>query len=472
MKLFISLSLFVLYASTVFAANGVRINGDLILSKETDDPFRVLYFSNGSSQQFASPWSISGFSIYYNAIGGKVGIGNESPSTELDVSGTVKAISFQGDGTDLTGVAATSVADNSVTNSSISGTISSSKLDLSGVQKKYGKVAVVALSGGDYSDPVTALAGSGTWCKDPSAATPCLLKIMPGVYTVPSAVVMRPYIDIEGSGEKVTKITSALSSPTPIITVATVIGADNAEIRFLTVENTSTGYSTVAILNLSASPSILHVSAISNGAIALNYAIRSESASSLTLTNVTASATGGASSNIAISNGSSAATMTNVTAYASGAINDNTGISNSGDSPNMTNVKVTAKGGANCYGVQNMSTAATMTNVNVTASGGTQNIGVYCYQAYPTMTNVTITASGGTNNVGVSNSGFSDSLTGIVKINHSVIKGATNTIINAVGGTTLVGNSQLDGGTVANDGIVKCAGVYDENYDFFASTCP
>ncbi len=56
MKTIIMLSLLVLIASTVFAAGGVKINGDVTLEQGSDPP-RVLYFSNGSSQWFATPWS-------------------------------------------------------------------------------------------------------------------------------------------------------------------------------------------------------------------------------------------------------------------------------------------------------------------------------------------------------------------------------------------------------------------------------
>ncbi len=48
-------------------------------------------------------------------------------------------------------------------------------------QQKYGKVAVVAQTGGDYTDPVAAMSALATWCGTPSASNACLLKIMPGV---------------------------------------------------------------------------------------------------------------------------------------------------------------------------------------------------------------------------------------------------------------------------------------------------
>ena len=87
---------------------------------------------------------------------------------------------------------------------------------------KYGKIAVVAKSGGDYSDPVTALNDVGTWCGSPTSINPCLLKIMPGVYNI-DVLTMYPYIDIEGSGENVTNI------------VGSYVSASNAELRFMTL---------------------------------------------------------------------------------------------------------------------------------------------------------------------------------------------------------------------------------------------
>lgn len=72
---------------------------------------------------------------------------------------------------------------------------------------------------------------------------------MPGVYDIgTNSLVMQAYVDIEGSGENVTKITGTLS-PNEGTTYGVVLGASNAEIRFLTVENTGTGTYTDAIYN-------------------------------------------------------------------------------------------------------------------------------------------------------------------------------------------------------------------------------
>jgi len=270
----------------------------------------------------------------------------------------------------------------------------------------------VALSGGDYTDPLTAMNDVSTWCGTPSATNPCLLKIMPAVYDIgTNSLQMQSYVDIEGSGENTTKIKGNVFGLSGV-----VYGGNNAEIRFLTVENTGGGDFAIAIYNNSSSP---------------------------TMTNVTATASGG-TQNIGVINNVSA-------------------------SPTMTNVTATASGGTQNIGViNNVSASPTMTNVTATASGGTNNIGVINnVSASPTMTNVTATASGGTNNYGVYN-GVSGT---VVRIDQSVIRGTT-TIRNGPGVTTYVGSTRLDGGTVYNEGTLTCAGVYDENYVFYANTCP
>jgi len=104
-----------------------------------------------------------------------------------------------------------------------------------GPMPHYAKIAVVAQSGGDYTDPVAAMNDISTWCGTPSATNTCLLKIMPGNYDLGGGTLhMQQYVDIEGSGESTTKISGSI--PYADWNSALVTGESNAEIRFLTME--------------------------------------------------------------------------------------------------------------------------------------------------------------------------------------------------------------------------------------------
>src|SRR3990172_5823105 len=284
-------------------------------------------------------------------------------------------------------------------------------------QKKYANVIVVAKAGGDYTDPVTAMNNLSAWCGTPSATNPCLLKIMPGVYNIgANSLQMQSYVDIEGSGENTTKISGSISSPyfPPTQGVITASApTSNEELRFLTVENIdSWGGVNVAIYN---------------NAVALK------------ITNVTATTALYGSSNYAENVDSSSTTMTNVTATASGPSGSNYGINNNFDS------------------------SLIMTNSTVTAWGGSvYNIGIYnITNSSLTIVNSTVTASDGVQ---------SYSLT--TKIDHSVIIGTRYTITTGYTGSVIyVGNTRLEGGPVLGT-FITCAGVYDENYVFYANTCP
>lgn len=98
-------------------------------------------------------------------------------------------------------------------------------------QKKYGKVTVVATSGGDYASPEAALGDLATWCSE----MPCLVKVMPGTYTASgngmSGIEVPGHVTIEGSGEANTNI---------------ICGAiflyNDAEIRSLTITSNNPIY--------------------------------------------------------------------------------------------------------------------------------------------------------------------------------------------------------------------------------------
>ena len=280
-----------------------------------------------------------------------------------------------------------------------------------------GTIIFVAPNPGDLPTTAgTALRNTLDGIIDNSATNPYLIKLGPGIYDIgTSSLHMKEYVDIEGSGEKTTKITGAVTHSGPPITNGTINGASNAELRFLTVENTGVGTYTVALMNSSASPSILHV---------------------------TVSVSGGTTSSYGVLNVNSSPKMTNVTARASGGTPNNLGVYNTYSSPVMTNVTASGSGGFINYGVYNTTSSS------------------------PIMTNVTASGTGGTTGYGVFNR-----TSGTIKINHSVIIGTTSTINNGTGVTTRVSNTQLDGGAVSNAGTLTCVGAYDENYVALSTSC-
>jgi hypothetical protein len=371
----------------------------------------------------------------------------------------------------ISGNAATATTANSVaalgvtTTSLANGAVTTNKLAPDAVTPSniafYRNVAVVATFGGDYTNPAFAMNDHGTWCGTPSATNLCLLKIMPGVYDIGTGtVVMVPYLDIEGSGQNVTVITGTVNSGINPPTLGVINGANNAEIRFLTVNNTGNG--DVAILNVSQSLTMTNVTVNASGWGTTKIAIENFSCSP-TMTNVTANASGG-TYNYAVSNDSSASTMTNVTATASGGT-DSYGVYNPYSSPTMTNVTANASGAANNYAVYSASinSSPVMTNVTVTASGGANNYGVYnYYSASPTMTNVTVTASGGANNYGVYNYYYTIS---------APLPVMTNVTVTASGGTNNYGiyndssasPAMTNVTATAKDGAGDNNGVYNKN---------
>jgi hypothetical protein len=250
---------------------------------------------------------------------------------------------------------------------------------------------------------------------DASVSNPYVVRIAPGVYTETSPVALKTYVDVEGSGQGVTTITCECASGSYDASSATVsAGNIVAEIRHLTINNTggddiSIGVNTEDVVD--GSVSMMNVTATATGGTT-NYGVRNNS-SSPSMMNVTATATGGTYSIGVYNLSSSSPSMTDVTATASGGTT-NYGVYNySSSSPSMTNVTATASGGTYSYGVRNYSSSSpSMTNVTATATGGIYNRGVYNnLSSSPSMTDVTATATGGGfSNYGVYNNSSSPSM--------------------------------------------------------------
>lgn len=92
---------------------------------------------------------------------------------------------------------------------------------------------------------------------DATELNPYLLKLEPGVYDLADdSLVMKEYVDIEGSGELVTTVTASGQSG---LTAATVIGAENAELRFVTIENTGGNGVAMGLYSEGAAPQLNRV---------------------------------------------------------------------------------------------------------------------------------------------------------------------------------------------------------------------
>ena len=110
-------------------------------------------------------------------------------------------------------------------------------------QRHLPNTIIVAPTNGDFTSIQAAINSAIS----PTADNRYLIIVAPGVYT--ESIVMRPYIDVQGSGVNLTTITHDGSAPT-------VSGADHSELRSLTVVNTGGGATAIGIANINASATL------------------------------------------------------------------------------------------------------------------------------------------------------------------------------------------------------------------------
>ena len=208
-------------------------------------------------------------------------------------------------------------------------------------------VIIVAPANANFTDPVAAVESVGS---SASASNPYMVVIRPGVYTITRTLVMKPYVDIVGSGESVTKITGAISGADWY--TALIKGANNAVLSSLTIENTGGGgaYS-IALSNDNTSPRVFNVTAKASGGNN-GRAIENDSGAAPVLTNVTAEGSGYHTSYGVFNWGANGVVMENVTARVAGGSSWSCGVYNSGSIAVINNVTAIARGWAKNYGVR------------------------------------------------------------------------------------------------------------------------
>jgi hypothetical protein len=363
---------------------------------------------------------------------------------------------------------------------------------------KYGKVAIVAQSGGDYPNPYAAMVDSDNWCGPASETNPCLVKIMPGVYDVGgSSVQMKDYIDIEGSGENTTKIKGNISSNESGV----VRGSTFAELRFLSVENSGGGewnIDAIAMYNNMAAPKITNLTLTARNGGKNSVALYNKNLSSPVLTNVTLEAFDGANYSMGVwSINLCAPQLKNVKIKASGApqnvgvqneqyvvtIMNNVNIEVSGDSSSIWNMGawICTNSAANIYNssivvngpklqaINNqLNCTLNIENSSITANGTSSDsaIAIINYMSGTViLKNTSIEAKSGSLNIGVQNA--SDG--GNVIIDHSSITGAQTSIRNDSSTASFkVGASKLDGEVA---GPTLCVSSYNGSYAAVGTDC-
>jgi len=235
------------------------------------------------------------------------------------------------------------------------------------------------------TDPVangTALLDRLAAITDASNTNPYVVKIEPGTYDLGNnGLEMQSYVDIEGSGQKTTLITSSHTAA-DAIDAFTILGANNAEIRLITIDNKGTANSATAIANNNTSPAITYVTATVSGGARRNTAVMNVNASPI-ITNVTINVSGGEDFNYGIFNSTSGSSeIKNVNITVTGGT-QNCGIKNDNTTPIIKNVDIeVSNGGDVSYGVYNESSNPEMNNMKIGISDGSESYGIYNSDAY------------------------------------------------------------------------------------------
>jgi hypothetical protein len=333
---------------------------------------------------------------------------------------------------------------------------------------QYDKVLIVAKSGAPFTtiqaaiDSVTDAPGNRY-----------LVWVGPGVYN--ERVTMKAGVDIQGSGALTTRITFG-GSQSP--DTGTVVGATDAELRYLSVENISApSYHAIAIYNNEASPRLTQIQAVALGG-ASAYGIYNRHSSPAT-SDVFASASLAAVNNYGIYNvttdlaKASRPAMHRVvifmgTLFPLGTDNYWGIYSTGGSAPDIDNADITVFGGTNGYGVYNdVGSPATLHDVTIKVSDAvTKNTGVFSGNNSTTVLrncHVQGLKGGATSSTayGLENS------TSYPQIHHSILAGDTNPIF---GSTPKVAYSQLSG-PKAVFAAGSCLGAYDENFFALGNQC-
>jgi hypothetical protein len=256
----------------------------------------------------------------------------------------------------------------------------------------------VSLANGDFNNPLDALAS----ITDASAQNPYLIVIGPGTYIVNQPLIMKPFVNIVGSGRTITILKGAVASNQFNDSAAFLITADNTRISDLSIENNAAGLAfCFAIKNSAQSNNIVDVNVMVSGC---TFAVGIQNSSAKTAITRSVIKVLGNNNSVGIDNSTSTLDVSHTTIFGSGNIS-NVGVRNNGGHSVIRNSRITVSGGGVQTGVLNGSDSSSARIVSSEISATS---------IHAVSTNMSlIAASGfGTNETYVANSFFEGSTSG------------------------------------------------------------
>jgi hypothetical protein len=322
----------------------------------------------------------------------------------------------------------------------------------------YVRTIVVSPVVGDPAASGTALLDALSGISGNSASDPFLLRIEPGIYDIgASALTMKTFVDVEGSGQNATFILASRGGASLATSAAAVNTAANTELRDLAITNTAPASAIgITLFANTASSNVRHVTISSTGASQSSIGVFATSGGTMIISDVTITAT-----------------STNGTSGASGIQLAGTG------KATVLNSRITGKGvggtGTNIgIHLAGNSTSATIDRCTILATGTAgQNTGVSVSPGTATVMSSTVQAETAGSRAAVLTSAQS---TAVLHVFHSRLLALASTFnssqVSVQKGNTStlrVATSQIDS---ASTGTPKCVHVYDGDMDDLNNVCP
>ncbi len=295
-----------------------------------------------------------------------------------------------------------------------------------------------------------------------SIQQPWVLSLEPGVYDVGTqGLRMRPYVHIQGAGQDITTVRSAATGPT-------VVGADYAELRGVTVEHTGGQGEAVALASASPHFRVRQVTARAAEGTNLTVALRLATAVETGLVEgVRALASSSSGAILGVECVRCVARLVDVEASARGGTLA-AGFSVGEGTVELRGGSASATTSTACYGVEVAGGSATLKRVEVTVSGGTVASALYLNGGFAEVNESTLLAQGGVTSVGLDavNPAASQRF---LRVRESVVSGV-HFAVRAPAYNAQLAYSLLNGNLSLMSGQTTCLGNYDGAYQ--ARVCP